>query len=145
MGDEKQEFRFREVLELEDLADYLEEVSKGISSGRLTLSAEDEDGIDVELPASVRFAIAAKSKPEKGKIAIELKWKQPKPEDEAALEINGTAPAANGGSAGYESLTREELYEKASALDIEGRSSMTKAELLDAVRTHEAAAETAAH
>lgn len=131
MGGDKKTYRYRDDLELEKLADYLEEVSKGISTGRLTLEGE-EDGIDVELPEKVKFEIAAKSKPEKGKIAIEVKWKEPKAQDLAALEINGTEPLANG----EEALTREELYEKASSLEIEGRSSMTKAELIEAIRAH---------
>ncbi|GJM37136.1 MAG: hypothetical protein DHS20C19_05030 [Acidimicrobiales bacterium] len=40
-------------------------------------------------------------------------------------------------STGYDRWTREELYEKAVELDISGRSSMDKAELLAAVRSHQ--------
>lgn len=66
-----------------------------------------------------------------------MKWQQPKAE-EAALEINGSAPSANGGlSSPSESMTREELYEQASALHIQGRSNISQAELLEAIRTHD--------
>ena len=36
----------------------------------------------------------------------------------------------------YEDRTVEELYEQAQELDIEGRSDMTKDELIDALRNH---------
>jgi hypothetical protein len=41
-----------------------------------------------------------------------------------------------GGSPAYEEWTVEELRERASELDIEGRSSMDKGELIDALREH---------
>lgn len=42
-----------------------------------------------------------------------------------------------GGEAGdYEDRTVDELRERAAELDIEGRSSMSKAELIDALRNH---------
>jgi hypothetical protein len=42
-----------------------------------------------------------------------------------------------GGEAGdYEDRTVEELRERAAELDIEGRSSMNKSELIDALRNH---------
>jgi hypothetical protein len=42
-----------------------------------------------------------------------------------------------GGEAGsYEDRTVDELRERAAELDIEGRSSMTKDELIDALRNH---------
>jgi hypothetical protein len=37
---------------------------------------------------------------------------------------------------GYDRWTKAELYEKAAELEIEGRSSMTKDELVEAIRTH---------
>lgn len=36
----------------------------------------------------------------------------------------------------YEERTKEELYQQAKALDIKGRSSMSKAQLIDALRNH---------
>lgn len=45
--------------------------------------------------------------------------------------------AKKGGEASpYEEWTKEELVERARELDIEGRSSMTKDELIDALRDH---------
>ncbi|WP_338051327.1 DUF7218 family protein [Pseudonocardia acidicola] len=42
-----------------------------------------------------------------------------------------------GGSAGsYEDMTKDELYERAQKIGIDGRSSMTKDELIDALRNH---------
>ena len=37
--------------------------------------------------------------------------------------------------AGIDSMTRDELYEQAQELEIDGRSEMTKSELLDAIRS----------
>jgi hypothetical protein len=50
------------------------------------------------------------------------------------------ARAARGGKAardgvGLEDMTREELYERARELDVPGRSSMTKAQLVRALRS----------
>ncbi|MEL6549347.1 MAG: Rho termination factor N-terminal domain-containing protein [Pseudomonadota bacterium] len=45
------------------------------------------------------------------------------------------APSKKGGKASpYEDWTRDALYARAQELDIEGRSDMTKAELIDALR-----------
>jgi hypothetical protein len=44
-------------------------------------------------------------------------------------------PSEKGGhSKAYEEWTKDELYERAQELDVEGRSSMTKDELIDALR-----------
>lgn len=40
-----------------------------------------------------------------------------------------------GESPPYEEWTRDELYDRAKELDVEGRSSMTKDELIDALRS----------
>lgn len=46
-------------------------------------------------------------------------------------------PSAKGGSAPpYEEWTRDELYERAREIGIDGRSDMTKDELIEALRTH---------
>jgi hypothetical protein len=41
-----------------------------------------------------------------------------------------------GSSPPYDQWTREELYERAQELDIDGRSEMDKDELIDALRNH---------
>jgi hypothetical protein len=41
-----------------------------------------------------------------------------------------------GSSAPYEEWTKDELYDRAKEIDIEGRSDMTKDELIDALRDH---------
>jgi len=49
----------------------------------------------------------------------------------------GDNPSRRGGKAEtYEDRTRDELYSKAREIGIEGRSSMSKSELIDALRNH---------
>nr|WP_245398569.1 Rho termination factor N-terminal domain-containing protein [Oceaniglobus trochenteri] len=46
-------------------------------------------------------------------------------------------PSKKGGKAPpYEEWTKDDLYERAQELEIEGRSDMTKDELIDALRNH---------
>ena len=46
-------------------------------------------------------------------------------------------PSEKGGrSSTYEDRTKEELYDKAKEVGIDGRSGMSKAELIDALRNH---------
>lgn len=46
-------------------------------------------------------------------------------------------PSKDGGkSKAYEKRTKEELYQKAKEVGIDGRSSMSKDELIDALRNH---------
>lgn len=60
---------------------------------------------------------------------------------EKAARIANT-PAKEAGRRGgkaekpYEDWTKEELYDKASEVGIEGRSDMSKAQLIDALRNH---------
>ena len=50
------------------------------------------------------------------------------------------SPSRKGGKAGsYEDMTRDDLYARAQERDIEGRSDMTKAELIDALRAQRGA------
>lgn len=47
------------------------------------------------------------------------------------------SPSKKGGkSKKYEERTKKELYESAKELDISGRSTMSKSELIDALRNH---------
>lgn len=52
----------------------------------------------------------------------------------AAIANSPGASSRGGQSPPYEEWTREELYERARELDIEGRSDMTKDELIRALR-----------
>lgn len=47
-----------------------------------------------------------------------------------------TAAERGGNASPYEEWTKAELYERAQDLDIDGRSDMTKDELIDALRNH---------
>lgn len=56
---------------------------------------------------------------------------------EKAARIANTPPGdigPRGGSGSYEDWTKEELYEKAREVGVEGRSGMTKEELIGALR-----------
>ncbi len=59
---------------------------------------------------------------------------------EKAAAIANSHPQEVGKKGGksdpYEERTKEELYEQAQELEIEGRSEMTKDELIDALRNH---------
>lgn len=55
----------------------------------------------------------------------------------ANAQASGDDPGEKGGKASdYEDRTKEELYERAQEIGIEGRSDMTKEELIDALRNH---------
>lgn len=54
----------------------------------------------------------------------------------AAASSREEVGAKGGEAASYEDWTVEELRERAAELGIEGRSSMRKAELIDALRNH---------
>ena len=55
----------------------------------------------------------------------------------AAKSEGASEIGRRGGKAGdYEDWTVDELHERAAELDIEGRSSMSKDELIDALRNH---------
>lgn len=56
---------------------------------------------------------------------------EPDTETEDAEEAE---PAASGEEPEYEAWTKDDLYEKAQEIDLSGRSSMTKAELIEALR-----------
>ncbi|MCA9559477.1 MAG: Rho termination factor N-terminal domain-containing protein [Myxococcales bacterium] len=47
-----------------------------------------------------------------------------------------TAAKRGGKSPKYEEWTKDELYDRAKEIDIEGRSKMSKSELIDALRNH---------
>ncbi|HZD17860.1 MAG TPA: Rho termination factor N-terminal domain-containing protein [Actinomycetota bacterium] len=59
---------------------------------------------------------------------------------EKAARIANTDPTEagkrGGSSAKYEEWTKEELYERAKQIGIEGRSDMSKGELISALRGH---------
>lgn len=55
----------------------------------------------------------------------------------ANAKAGGQRPAHTGGKASqYEQWTRDDLYERAKEIGIDGRSKMDKGELIDALRNH---------
>lgn len=54
----------------------------------------------------------------------------------SAASSRSAVGARGGASPPYEEWTTDELYERAQELDIEGRSSMDKAGLIEALRAH---------
>ena len=57
--------------------------------------------------------------------------------EKAARIANSEGAGRRGGeSPPYEDWTKDELYERAQELDIDGRSDMTKDELIDALRSN---------
>lgn len=55
----------------------------------------------------------------------------------ANARARGDKPSARGGKAApYEEWTKDELYERAADIGIEGRSKMDKGELISALRNH---------
>lgn len=56
--------------------------------------------------------------------------------EKAARIANSEGASERGGEASpYEEWTKDDLYERAQQLDIDGRSDMTKDELIDALRS----------
>ena len=57
--------------------------------------------------------------------------------EKAARIANSSNSGKKGGKAGkYEDRSKDELYKKAREVGIEGRSKMSKKELIDALRNH---------
>jgi hypothetical protein len=56
--------------------------------------------------------------------------------NQSASEGRSEVGRRGGRGESYEDRTKDELYERAKEVGIEGRSNMTKAELIDALRHH---------
>jgi hypothetical protein len=66
----------------------------------------------------------------------ESKEKAARIANQAAAEGRSRVGKRGGESASYEDWTVDELRERAAEIGIEGRSQMTKAELIEALRSH---------
>jgi hypothetical protein len=56
--------------------------------------------------------------------------------NQAAAEGRSAVGRRGGRSGSYEDWTKDELYDRAREIGIDGRSSMSKSELIEALRTH---------
>ncbi|GAA1394699.1 hypothetical protein GCM10009613_43190 [Pseudonocardia kongjuensis] len=54
----------------------------------------------------------------------------------AAAEGRDTVGARGGESGDYEDMTKDELYQRAQRVGVEGRSDMTRDQLIEALREH---------
>jgi DNA end-binding protein Ku len=93
---------------LTELVEAKREKGEGVVERAPEVEARDEPGEDVDLMQVLKQSLAEE-------------------DDEAGGDSTGTA-------AGLEALSKAELYERAQALDIAGRSSMTKDGLVAAIR-----------
>lgn len=91
------------------------------------LGGSGDETSAAELLALCEAALSGKTAPKPVKAAPKPAPKPAEPE-----------PAAEESAAGYEEWTKKELYAEAEARDIEGRSSMTKAELVAALEADDA-------
>jgi hypothetical protein len=66
----------------------------------------------------------------------ESKEKAARIANQAAREGRSSVGRRGGSSAGYEDWTKDELYQRAKEIGIDGRSQMTKPELIRALRDH---------
>lgn len=64
----------------------------------------------------------------------ESKQKSARIANAAAADSRSAVGRRGGESPGYDDWTKDELYDRAKALDIDGRSSMTKDQLIHALR-----------
>jgi amphi-Trp domain-containing protein len=129
------------------VVDQLEELLKSLRKGYLTIQ-HGHQSADLSIGDHVRLDFQARSKGEQQSLQITLQWDRQDTQDRLVI---GTAPAQRshyssdpeGSSSNrrrpaahppYEEWKREELYERAKELEIEGRSEMTKVELITALR-----------
>ncbi len=55
----------------------------------------------------------------------------------ANAKANGSQPSKKGGKApSYDEMSKDDLYERAQEIGIDGRSKMSKGDLIDALRNH---------
>lgn len=91
----------------------------------------------IERKAEGESIVVESREPEGGKV-VDLMAALEASLDEARGRRGGTAAESDGRSDGFESMTRDELYQEAQRRDIEGRSKMSKPELIDALQSRKA-------
>jgi DNA end-binding protein Ku len=145
------EVRSPEDVGLPELGDADEKRVAGITKAIRSLSADELDRSLVRDPAGPRLAALVREKLAKGEDVVERATdpeggsdgapaeeidlmrvlKQSLEEDD---EASGADAGGEDGPGDLEALTKAELYERAQALDLARRSSMTKDELVAAIR-----------
>ena len=91
----------------------------------------------IEKKAEGESIVVETSEPEGGKV-VDLMAALEASLDEAKGHRGRGASASDGRAGGLETMTRDELYEEAQRRDIDGRSKMSKPELIEALQTQKA-------
>ena len=128
------------------IADQLEGLLKSFRNGEIAIQ-HGLQSVELCVAPHVRFAFEARCKDEQQSLHITLDWDK---HDERDQLIIGTSTSRRNRRAlnadtptvirrpvedpPYEEWTRDELYQRARDMDIEGRSDMTKDELVTALR-----------
>lgn len=118
----------------DEAVERLEAILESLRSGDLSARRGDES-IRLRVANNVRFEFDAKRKKRYERMHITLRWDRPKQQKRLVLSPGNVDPASNGTECeDYEDWTRDELYEAARKNEVAGRSDMSKAELIAALR-----------
>jgi amphi-Trp domain-containing protein len=71
----KDKFEYARIASPEEVADYLTALAAGFERGEVTLEPGTRT-LRLSPDADLKLELAIKDKPEKGKVAIEIAWKQ---------------------------------------------------------------------
>lgn len=142
----KERVEYSAVLVRDRALEEVENMLASLQQGELHVQHGSES-IDLSIGDHVQFDFTARRKGRQESVQITLQWERQ--DAQRRLVIASSAPAdrnsameAERGRASrrvsksppYEEWTREELYERARELEIEGRSDMNKDDLIAALR-----------
>src|SRR5690606_39954757 len=125
------ELEDRRTREIEALVERKRKKGEGVKEVAAAASEEDDEvgrGDIIDLMAVLRRSLERASEGEEEDVGASGKKPGRKP------PVRAGRRGTRGGAEELEGLTKAELYERARALDVPGRSQMSRAELLAAVR-----------